>query len=102
MRELILGIKKGLARLTAYCILRSPRASTTAPSRVAQASRMWRRGVPNFRIAMTAMKPMAEILLSEPRSRKYVYIISLIAAAGGFNWGFDIILMSGAILYIKS
>jgi len=45
---------------------------------------------------------MAEIPPNRPHSRKYVYIISLIAAAGGFNWGFDIILMSGAILYIKS
>ena len=45
---------------------------------------------------------MAEAPTSAPHSRKYIYIVSLIAAAGGFNWGFDIILMSGAILYLKN
>lgn len=35
-------------------------------------------------------------------SSRYVYAIAFIAAAGGFNWGYDIILMSGAILYLKS
>src|SRR5262245_66386514 len=47
------------------------------------------------------MKPLAETELGGRRSRSYVYVISLVAAAGGFNWGFDIILMSGAILYLK-
>ncbi len=31
----------------------------------------------------------------------YVYVIAFIAAAGGFNFGFDIVLMSGAILYLQ-
>src|SRR5437762_11874868 len=31
----------------------------------------------------------------------YVYVIAFVAAAGGFNYGFDIILMSGAILYLE-
>src|SRR5947199_9913618 len=31
----------------------------------------------------------------------YVYVIAFVAAAGGFNFGFDIVLMSGAILYLK-
>ena len=35
-------------------------------------------------------------------SSYYVYVVSFIAAAGGFNWGYDIILMSGAILYLKN
>ena len=35
-------------------------------------------------------------------SSYYVYVISFIAAAGGFNWGYDIVLMSGAILYLKN
>jgi MFS family permease len=47
------------------------------------------------------MKPLAETEQAGRHSRSYVYLISLIAAAGGFNWGFDIILMSGAILYLK-
>jgi len=36
------------------------------------------------------------------RSRAYVYLVAFIAAAGGFNWGYDVILMSGAILFMKS
>src|SRR5437762_8738710 len=31
----------------------------------------------------------------------YVYVIAFIAAAGGFNFGFDLVLMSGAILYME-
>jgi sugar porter (SP) family MFS transporter len=31
----------------------------------------------------------------------YVYGVAFIAAAGGFNWGYDLVLMSGAILYLK-
>ena len=31
----------------------------------------------------------------------YVYVIAFVAAAGGFNFGFDIVLMSGAILYLQ-
>ena len=31
----------------------------------------------------------------------YVYVIAFIAAAGGFNFGLDIVLMSGAILYLE-
>jgi sugar porter (SP) family MFS transporter len=32
----------------------------------------------------------------------FVYIASLIAASGTFNWSYDIILMSGSILYLKN
>lgn len=31
----------------------------------------------------------------------YVYLIAFVAAAGGFNFGFDLVLMSGAILYME-
>jgi sugar porter (SP) family MFS transporter len=41
----------------------------------------------------------------EPASNKvggpYVYVIAFIAAAGGFNFGYDVVLMSGAILYLE-
>ena len=39
---------------------------------------------------------------SRKQSNAYLYFISMVAAAGGFNWGYDVILMSGAILYLKN
>jgi sugar porter (SP) family MFS transporter len=35
-------------------------------------------------------------------SPAFVYIVSLIAATGAFNWSYDIILMSGSILYLNN
>lgn len=36
------------------------------------------------------------------RSSTLVYFAALVAAGGTFNWSYDIILMSGSILYLKS
>jgi SP family arabinose:H+ symporter-like MFS transporter len=36
-----------------------------------------------------------------PRSRLYVYFISLVAAVGGFLLTYDIVIMSGAIIFMK-
>lgn len=38
----------------------------------------------------------------ETASRRFVYFAALVAATGTFNWSYDIILMSGSILYLKS
>jgi sugar porter (SP) family MFS transporter len=38
--------------------------------------------------------------LEKPSSR-FVYFAALVAASGTFNWSYDIILMSGSILYLK-
>src|SRR5439155_15930062 len=35
-------------------------------------------------------------------TRAYLYLICLVAAAGGFNWSYNVILMSGAILYLDN
>jgi sugar porter (SP) family MFS transporter len=35
-------------------------------------------------------------------SQAFVYLVSLIAAAGSFTWSYEIILMSGSILYLKN
>lgn len=48
------------------------------------------------------MNQMAETQPDKQHSRTYVYFIAAIAALGGFNWGFNIILMSGAILFLKN
>src|SRR2546426_829679 len=34
-------------------------------------------------------------------NKAYIYLIALVAAAGGFNYGFDIVIMSGAILFME-
>ena len=38
----------------------------------------------------------------EKPSQTFIRIVSLIAAGGAFNWSYDIILMSGSILYLKN
>jgi sugar porter (SP) family MFS transporter len=45
---------------------------------------------------------VAESPQVEKFSFKFVYLASMIAAAGAFNWSYDIILMSGSILYLNS
>src|SRR5712692_3897371 len=47
-------------------------------------------------------KAMSTTTAIPKASSAYLYLIAFIAAAGGFNWGYDVILMSGAILYLKS
>jgi MFS transporter, SP family, arabinose:H+ symporter len=39
---------------------------------------------------------------AEAYSNARLYFVSCVAAAGGFNWSYDILLMSGAILYVKN
>jgi MFS transporter, SP family, arabinose:H+ symporter len=39
---------------------------------------------------------------NEKRARAYLYFVSTVVAGGGFNWSYNMILMSGAILYLKS
>lgn len=36
-----------------------------------------------------------------PRSRAYVYVISLVAAVGGLLFGFDIAIINGALVFLK-
>ena len=36
-----------------------------------------------------------------PRSRVYVYVISLVAAVGGLLFGFDIAIINGALVFLK-
>lgn len=38
----------------------------------------------------------------EKESSRLIYFAALVAASGTFNWSYDIILMSGSILYLKS
>lgn len=45
---------------------------------------------------------MNRIASAEKPSNAFIYIVSLIAAGGAFNWCYDIILMSGSILYLKN
>ena len=35
-------------------------------------------------------------------ARPVVYLIAIVAAAGGFTFGYDLVIMSGAILFLKS
>jgi sugar porter (SP) family MFS transporter len=50
---------------------------------------------------------MDSVVLTEPAvtteqiNRKYVWLISLVAALGGFLFGLDIVLISGAIIFLK-
>jgi SP family arabinose:H+ symporter-like MFS transporter len=44
---------------------------------------------------------MKEEIAQEKVGGVYVYLIAFVAAAGGFNFGFDIVLMSGALLYLE-
>jgi MFS transporter, SP family, arabinose:H+ symporter len=45
--------------------------------------------------------PIARSEIAGPRSRFYVYFISLVAAVGGFLLTYDIVIMSGAIIFMK-
>jgi sugar porter (SP) family MFS transporter len=38
---------------------------------------------------------------TEPHSKRYVHLISVIAAVGGFLLTYDIVIMSGAIIFLK-
>ncbi len=38
----------------------------------------------------------------EKPSSRFIYFAALVAATGTFNWSYDIILMSGSILYLKT
>jgi sugar porter (SP) family MFS transporter len=43
-----------------------------------------------------------QTIAAERKPRAFVYVVSLVAAAGSFSWSYSIILMSGSILYLKS
>lgn len=40
--------------------------------------------------------------LVEKHKSAYLYFVSFVASTGGFNWSYQVILMSGAILYLKN
>ena len=46
-------------------------------------------------------EPTAPAVASEPHSKTYVHLISVIAAVGGFLLTYDIVIMSGAIIFLK-
>jgi len=71
------------------------------PSVIALMLRKDRGGVtPTRSISMEEAMPKKGPLRKKVSA--YVYGVAFIAAAGGFNWGYDLVLMSGAILYLKS
>jgi sugar porter (SP) family MFS transporter len=49
----------------------------------------------------TTVAPPSDDSRQNPSSA-FTYVAALVAATGTFNWSYDIILMSGSILYLKS
>jgi len=50
---------------------------------------------------MTPNTPAATVD-SPPASNRYLYLITLVAAVGGFLFGYDLSLISGAIIFLKA
>jgi sugar porter (SP) family MFS transporter len=51
---------------------------------------------------MTAQTPLAPIRGEEPVRTGYLYLVTFVAAVGGFLFGYDLSLISGAVIFLKA